>query len=56
MQKALIIQEKLGGNTDFKATSGWLTNFKIHHGIRQLIEGKCLSSDASTAESLKKNL
>jgi len=34
--KALIFCEKLGGDPQFKASSGWLRNFKAGHGIHDL--------------------
>lgn len=40
-EKALQFNEMLGGPSDFKASSEWLKNFKVRHGIRQLdIEGE----------------
>lgn len=55
-EKALQINEKLGGPPDFKASSGCLKNFKSRHGIRELeIQGESLSSDVLAAEKLKKN-
>ncbi|GFV41207.1 jerky protein homolog-like [Trichonephila clavipes] len=48
------LNEKLGGSTDFKASTGWLENFKSLHGIRELqIEGKSLSGDKSCAHKFK---
>lgn len=45
-EKALQFNEKLNGPKDFKASSGWLKNFKTRHGIRELdIQGEKLSSD-----------
>lgn len=35
-EKALEINKQLGGNPDFKASNGWLRNFKNRHGIRQI--------------------
>lgn len=41
----------------FKASSGWLDNFKHRYGIRQLsITGEKLSSDVSAVEPFKKLL
>lgn len=48
-EKALMFNEKLNGDTGFKASEGWLYKFKQRHGIRQLnIEGEKLS--AASAE------
>jgi hypothetical protein len=35
-EKVLISGEKLGGNPQFKASNGWLGNFKAGHGIHNL--------------------
>ncbi|XP_069701118.1 uncharacterized protein [Periplaneta americana] len=53
-EKALELNKKLGGSSDFKASTGWLKNFKSRHGIRELqIEGECLSSDATFVNQMK---
>lgn len=53
-EKALYFNEKLGGPSDFKASTGWLKNFKSRHGIRELnVQGESLSSDSSAAEDFK---
>lgn len=53
-EKALYFNEKLGGPADFKASTGWLKNFKSRHGIRELnVQGEKLSSDSSAAEAFK---
>lgn len=40
-EKALLFNQKLNGDVSFKASSGWLENFKNRHGIRELnIEGE----------------
>lgn len=47
-EKAILFNQKLNGDPSFKASSGWLDNFKNRHGIRELnIEGEKLSA-AST--------
>lgn len=35
-EKALDMNKKLGGDADFKASTGWLMRFKSRHGIREL--------------------
>lgn len=53
-EKALYFNEKLGGPADFKASTGWLKNFKSRHGIRELnVQGEVLSSDIPAAETFK---
>ena len=55
-EKALQLNEKLGGSTDFKASTGWLRNFQSRHGIRSLdIQGERLSSDGAAADEFKNN-
>ncbi|KAK2579937.1 hypothetical protein KPH14_007617 [Odynerus spinipes] len=39
-EKALQLHEKMGGNTNFKASNGWLKNFKARHGIRFFLNDK----------------
>lgn len=49
--KVQYFNERLGGSTNFKASSGWLRNFKARHGIRQLsIHGEAMSADTQGAE------
>ncbi|GFS83491.1 jerky-like protein [Trichonephila clavipes] len=44
-EKALELNEKFDGSAYFKASTGWLKNFKPRHGIRELqIEGEILPS------------
>ncbi|XP_046663125.1 jerky protein homolog-like [Homalodisca vitripennis] len=53
-EKAIQINKKLGGSADFKASTGWLKNFKSRHGIRELdIQGEILSGDSAAAEKYK---
>ncbi|GBL99377.1 Jerky [Araneus ventricosus] len=52
-EKALILNSKLGGSDDFKASSGWLEKFKIHHGVRQLnVEGEKMSANVVAGDSI----
>lgn len=54
-EKSLELNKKLGGSEDFKASAGWLHNFKLRHGIRELqIHGETLSANSSAAEQFKK--
>lgn len=49
-EKAIFFNEKLGGGAQFKASTGWLKNFKQRHGIRELnIEGEKLSAASGEA-------
>lgn len=51
-EKALQFNEQLNGPRDFKASSGWLKNFKSRHGIRELdIQGEKLSSDLAAGRT-----
>ncbi|XP_054281171.1 jerky protein homolog-like [Macrosteles quadrilineatus] len=53
-EKALEMNAKLGGNADFKASTGWLKRFKSRHGIRELdIQGEKLSADTEAGEKFK---
>ena len=59
-KKALLFNEGLNGDASFKASSGWLRNFKLRHGIREIeIQGEKLSVSSVNAEKfiseLKKN-
>lgn len=48
MAKAVEMNNKLDGDSSFKASIGWLDKFKFRHGIRQLdISGEKLSADSS---------
>ncbi|UYV74046.1 hypothetical protein LAZ67_11001968 [Cordylochernes scorpioides] len=46
-EKALEMNEKIGGNPDFKASTSWLMCFKSRHGIRQL-DIQCEKLSANT--------
>lgn len=53
-EKAIQFNEKLGGPSNFQASTGWLKRFKSRHGVRQLqIQGEKLSADSSAADSFK---
>lgn len=53
-KQALIFNSKIGGTTDFKASSGWLKHFKSRHGIRGLnIEGEISSCHFLLVEKFK---
>lgn len=44
-EKALQFNAKMNGDASFKASTGWLDNFKNRHGIRELnIEGEKMSA------------
>ncbi|XP_043254135.1 jerky protein homolog-like [Colletes gigas] len=56
-EKALEFNEKLKGNPNFKASSGWLEKFKSRHGIRELnVSGEKLSTSNIATESLTTDL
>jgi hypothetical protein len=51
VRKTLIFNNVLGGTSDFKATNGWLRNFKARHGIEELeIHGELLCTKKENAE------
>ncbi|XP_046629071.1 jerky protein homolog-like [Neodiprion virginianus] len=55
-EKALDLNNRIGGSSDFKASSGFLKNFKTRHGIRELqVQGETLSADSEAAEKFKQN-
>ncbi|XP_025197548.1 jerky protein homolog-like [Melanaphis sacchari] len=55
MAKAIAMNKKLNGDTNFKASIGWLDKFKFCHGIRQLdISGKKLSTNCTVVAKFKK--
>lgn len=46
-EKAVQFNEKIGGTSNFEASTGWLKRFKSRHGIRELqIQGEKLSADS----------
>lgn len=50
-EKALFFNTKLNGDSEFKASNGWLEKFKNRHGIRELnIEGEKM--DAANIETV----
>lgn len=52
--KAMAIQKELNVNPEFKASQGFLTNFKKRHGIRlKTISGELLSCDESMVQDWK---
>jgi len=56
-EKALYFIKKLGGDSSFVASSGWMRNFKSRHGIRQIeIHGEKLSANTTAAESFSHNV
>nr|CAD7452909.1 unnamed protein product [Timema tahoe] len=45
---------KLSGSPDFKASNGWLKNFKSRHSIRELESpGESLPGDSKAVETFK---
>ncbi|PRD31649.1 UNVERIFIED_CONTAM: Jerky-like protein [Trichonephila clavipes] len=53
-EKALELSKNLGGSDKFKASIGYLQNFKSRHGIRELqIESESLSGDENSAHKFK---
>ncbi|XP_024943536.1 jerky protein homolog-like [Cephus cinctus] len=53
-EKARVLNEKLNGDRSdsFKASNGWLNNFKRRHGIHHLcVQGERLSSDTESANT-----
>lgn len=50
-ENAKIFAEKIDNLSEFKASDGWLRNFKARHGIRELdLCGEKLSADNTAAE------
>lgn len=51
-EKAKMSAEKMVGLSEFKASSGWLRNFKVRRGIQELdLCGEKLSADNNAAEN-----
>lgn len=56
-EKAKFFSQQFDRTENFKASSGWLQNFKNRYGIRQLsISGEKLSSDTLAVEPFKMKL
>lgn len=56
-EKAKSFYRENHGDDNFKASAGWLENFKHRYGIRQLsITGERLSSNAAVVEPFKKKI
>lgn len=54
-EKALLFNQKLGGDDQFVASEGWLSNWKKRFGIRQLtITGESRSANEVSAEEFKR--
>lgn len=48
--QAIKLNKEIGGADDFVASAGWLSRWKIHHGIAQVnMEGESRSSDSEAA-------
>lgn len=57
MAKAVVMNKKLNGDPNFKASVGWLDKFKFRHGIRQLdISGEKLSADSTCIADFQETL
>lgn len=53
-EKAIQLNQQLGGDPEFKATTGWLQRFKSRHGIRELeIHGEKLSANPTAATDFR---
>lgn len=54
-EKALSLNQKLGGDPSFTASIGWLSRWKDRHGVRQLsVTGESLSGAVDDSEDFKK--
>lgn len=53
-EQALEMNKKLGGNTEFKASTSWLKRFRSRHGIREFdIQGEKLSAATEAGQNFK---
>lgn len=52
--KALELNAQLGGSGDFKASNGWLKNFKSRHGIGECVKSETASTSWGPFEDLSK--
>lgn len=53
-EKAIELNNKVGGDESFVASHGWLHRFKSRHGIRELeIQGEKMSANVDAANSFK---
>lgn len=56
-EKALFFNARFGDDRNFKASQGWLDNFKKRHGIRSRdFCGEKLSADEASADSFREEL
>ena len=54
-EKALLLNQKMVGHCDFKASTSWLRAFKSRHGMKELhLEGETLSGDSNVANKFRK--
>lgn len=55
-QKALKLNEEMGGNPNFQASPGWFTRWKLRHKVRYLrIAGEKQSADFAAAENYRED-
>ncbi|XP_057333899.1 tigger transposable element-derived protein 2-like [Microplitis mediator] len=56
-KKALQFNNRLGGKENFVASDGWLTCFKLRHGIKEkVIHGEKLSANVVGSEIFKEKM
>ncbi|CAL1544491.1 unnamed protein product [Lymnaea stagnalis] len=56
-EKALEFNQKLDGDPSFKASSGWLGNFKSRHGIREMeMQGEKVSANPAAVDTFTDNV